>query len=194
VLGRGPFISREGDRAAHPSIFDARIGPWISICFGRVPRRYQSVAVDFKWRDQVQVIMNSRHSHQHLPANSIYPVTSTEQASSRRPPTRRGSAHTHCHHLSRLAVRARGKGKAALRTRGRSSYVARIRDGKRPNQAQICAWKDLRLPAPMNLYIHPLYVLVSKILSSILNSSALIHPIYHPLSTLSTVGPTCHFI
>jgi hypothetical protein len=140
--------------------------------------------------------MNSRHSHQHLPVNSIYPVTSTEQGSSRRPPTRRGSAHTHCHHLccSRLAVRARGKGKAALRTRGRSSCVARIRDGKRPNQAQICAWKDLRLPALMDLYIHPLYVLVSKIFSSILNSSALIYPLYHPLSTLSTVGLTCHFI
>jgi hypothetical protein len=42
----------------------------------------------------------------------------------------------------------------------------------------------LRLPALMDLYIHPLYVLVSKILSSILNSPALIHPLYHPLSTL----------
>jgi hypothetical protein len=49
----------------------------------------------------------------------------------------------------------------------------------------------LRLSA---LYIHLLYVLVSKILSSILNSLALIHPLYHPLSTLSIVGPTCHFI
>jgi hypothetical protein len=52
----------------------------------------------------------------------------------------------------------------------------------------------LRLPALMDLYIHPLYVLVSKILSSILNSSAPIHPLYHLLSTLSMVGPTCHFI
>jgi hypothetical protein len=52
----------------------------------------------------------------------------------------------------------------------------------------------LRLPALMDLYIHPLYVLVSKILSSILNSPAPIHLLYHPLSTLSTVGPTCHFI
>jgi hypothetical protein len=52
----------------------------------------------------------------------------------------------------------------------------------------------LRLPALIDLYIHPLYILVSKILSSILNSPALIHPLYHPLSTLSTVGPTCHFI
>jgi hypothetical protein len=55
-----------------------------------------------------------------------------------------------------------------------------------------------RLPrkttALMDLYIHPLYVLVSKILSYILNSSALIHPLYHHLSTLSTVWPTCHFI
>jgi hypothetical protein len=65
-----------------------------------------------------------------------------------------------------------------------------------------------RLPALMNLYIHPLYdlshswtsifilytILVSKILSSILNSLTLIYPLYHPLSTLSTVGPTCHFI
>jgi hypothetical protein len=33
-----------------------------------------------------------------------------------------------------------------------------------------------------DLYIHPLYVLVSKILSSILNSPAPIHPLYHPLS------------
>jgi hypothetical protein len=52
----------------------------------------------------------------------------------------------------------------------------------------------LRLSALMDLYIHPLYVLVSKILSSILNSPAPIHPLYHPLSTLSTVGPTCYFI
>jgi hypothetical protein len=49
-------------------------------------------------------------------------------------------------------------------------------------------------PALMDLYIHPLYVLVSKILSSILNSSAPIHPLYHPLSTLSTVELICHFI
>jgi hypothetical protein len=52
----------------------------------------------------------------------------------------------------------------------------------------------LRLPALMDLYIHPLYVLVSKMLSSILNSPAPIHPLYHPLSTLSTMGLTCHFI
>jgi hypothetical protein len=51
----------------------------------------------------------------------------------------------------------------------------------------------IRLSALMDLYIHPLYVLVSKILSSILNSPAPIHPLY-PLSTLSTVGLTCHFI
>jgi hypothetical protein len=53
---------------------------------------------------------------------------------------------------------------------------------------------QLRLSALMVLYIHPLYVLVSKILSSMFNSPAPIHPLYHPLSTLSTVGPTCHFI
>jgi hypothetical protein len=52
----------------------------------------------------------------------------------------------------------------------------------------------LRLSALIDLYIHPLYVLISKILSSILNSPAPIHPLYHPLSTISTVGPTCHFI
>jgi hypothetical protein len=52
----------------------------------------------------------------------------------------------------------------------------------------------LRLPALMDLYIHPLYILVSKILSSILNFPASIHPLYHLLSTLFTVGPTCHFI
>jgi hypothetical protein len=43
----------------------------------------------------------------------------------------------------------------------------------------------------MDLYIHHLYVLVSQILSYILNSLAPIHPLYHPLST---VGLTCHFI
>jgi hypothetical protein len=42
-----------------------------------------------------------------------------------------------------------------------------------------------------DLYIHPLYVLVSNILSSIFNSPVLIHHLYHPLSTM---GPTCHFI
>jgi hypothetical protein len=51
-----------------------------------------------------------------------------------------------------------------------------------------------RLSVLMVFYIHPLYVLVSKILSSIFNSPAPIHPLYHPLSTLSTVEPTCHFI
>jgi hypothetical protein len=53
---------------------------------------------------------------------------------------------------------------------------------------------SLRLSVLMDLYIHPLYVLVSKILSSILNFPAPIYPLYHPLSTLSTVEPTCHFI
>jgi hypothetical protein len=48
--------------------------------------------------------------------------------------------------------------------------------------------------ALMDLYIHPLYILISKILSSILNSPAPIHPLYYPLSTLSTLGPTYHFI
>jgi hypothetical protein len=57
-----------------------------------------------------------------------------------------------------------------------------------------CSCGGLRLLALINLYIHSLYVLVSKILSSILNSLALIHPLYHPLSSLSTMRPTCHFI
>jgi hypothetical protein len=59
-----------------------------------------------------------------------------------------------------------------------------------------CCFGDfsVRLFALIDLYIHPLYVLVSKILSSILNSPALIYSLYHPLSTLSTMGPTCHFI
>jgi hypothetical protein len=48
----------------------------------------------------------------------------------------------------------------------------------------------LRLSALMDLYIHPLYVLVSKILSYILNSPAPIHDIilyslWDPLITLS---------
>jgi hypothetical protein len=54
--------------------------------------------------------------------------------------------------------------------------------------------KIIRLPALMDLYIHPPYVIVSKILSSILNSPALIHlyiilyplyPLWDLLVTLS---------
>jgi lysosomal Pro-X carboxypeptidase len=52
----------------------------------------------------------------------------------------------------------------------------------------------VRPPALMDLYIHPLYILVSKILFSILNSFTPIHPLYHHLSTLFTVGLTYHFI
>jgi hypothetical protein len=55
-----------------------------------------------------------------------------------------------------------------------------------PGSSTLLAWA--RLSALMDLYIHPLYVLVSKILSFVLKSSALIHPLYHPLST---VGSTC---
>jgi hypothetical protein len=50
-------------------------------------------------------------------------------------------------------------------------------------------YSPVRLSALMDLYINPLYVLVSTVLSSILNSPASIHP-----STLSTVGHTCYFI
>jgi hypothetical protein len=57
---------------------------------------------------------------------------------------------------------------------------------------RLYAWSPVvRLPALMELYIHPLYVLVSKIFSSILNSPAPIHPLYilyplwDPLVTLS---------
>jgi hypothetical protein len=53
---------------------------------------------------------------------------------------------------------------------------------------------SVRVSTLMDLYIHSLYVLISKILSYILNSFASIHPLYHPLSTLSTVGLTYHFI
>jgi hypothetical protein len=51
--------------------------------------------------------------------------------------------------------------------------------------------RSLRLSALMDLYIHPLKGLVIKILSSIPNSSASIHPLYHPLFT---VVPTYHFV
>jgi hypothetical protein len=40
-----------------------------------------------------------------------------------------------------------------------------------------------RLSALIDLYIHPLKGPVIKILSSIPNSPASIHPLYHPLST-----------
>jgi hypothetical protein len=49
----------------------------------------------------------------------------------------------------------------------------------------------LRLSALMILYFYPLYIMVIKILSSILISSAPIHLLYH---SLSTVRSTCHFI
>jgi hypothetical protein len=55
----------------------------------------------------------------------------------------------------------------------------------------LCTLRSIRLSILMNLYIYSLYILVIKILSSISNSPAFIHPLYHPLST---VGPTCHFI
>jgi hypothetical protein len=48
-----------------------------------------------------------------------------------------------------------------------------------------------RLSALTILYFHSLYILVIKILSYILNSSAPIHSLYHPLSTM---GSTYHFI
>jgi hypothetical protein len=41
---------------------------------------------------------------------------------------------------------------------------------------------------------HESVFVLRRILFSILNSSVPIHPLYHPLSTLSAVGPTCHFI
>jgi hypothetical protein len=57
---------------------------------------------------------------------------------------------------------------------------------------------SIRLLVLMDLYIHPLYVLVSKILSSILNSSIPIHPLYllyllYPLwDTLVTLSKYIH--
>jgi hypothetical protein len=77
---------------------------------------------------------------------------------------------------------------------GRRRSSTRVRGSSDVRVCQALAWPGVRLPALMNIYIHPLYVLVSKILSSIPNSFAPIHPLYHPLSTLFTVGPTCHFI
>jgi hypothetical protein len=68
--------------------------------------------------------------------------------------------------------------------RGKKSRKRKKKKEKRKN-------KGIRLSALMDLYIHPLYILVIKILSSILNSSTSIYPLYH---LLSTVGPTCHFI
>jgi hypothetical protein len=50
--------------------------------------------------------------------------------------------------------------------------------------ADVAGW--VRLPVLMDLYIHPLYVVVSKIISYILNSPAPIHHLYHHLFTLST--------
>jgi hypothetical protein len=47
----------------------------------------------------------------------------------------------------------------------------------------------LRMSALIDFYIHPLKGLVIKILSSVPNSPASIHPLYHPLST---VWHTCH--
>jgi hypothetical protein len=49
----------------------------------------------------------------------------------------------------------------------------------------------LRLPALFNLYIHPLKGIFYPSHQKIYSFSALIHSLYHPLSTM---GPTCHFI
>jgi hypothetical protein len=46
----------------------------------------------------------------------------------------------------------------------------------------------------MNLYIYPLYILVIKILSFISNSPALIHPLYHPLSTMDPLVTLSKYI
>jgi hypothetical protein len=75
-----------------------------------------------------------------------------------------------------------------------SSLQSRISGSRMRMSSAYCKIGQVRLPALIHPLYHPLYVLVSKILSSILNSSALIHPLYHPLSTLFTVRPTCHFI
>jgi hypothetical protein len=56
--------------------------------------------------------------------------------------------------------------------------------------AMLCGGSDLGYPH----YIHPLNILVSDILSFILNSLVPIYPLYHLLSTLSTIGLICHFI
>jgi hypothetical protein len=50
----------------------------------------------------------------------------------------------------------------------------------------LCLALSIILSALMDLYIHPLYCLVIKILSSILIYPASIRPLYHHLST---VGP-----
>jgi hypothetical protein len=50
---------------------------------------------------------------------------------------------------------------------------------------------QVRLPALMNLYIHPLKVIFHPSHHKIYSFPALIPPLYHPPST---VGHTCHFI
>jgi hypothetical protein len=74
--------------------------------------------------------------------------------------------------------------------------VAGVADSELAPTTPVAGREDVAktLPALMDFYIHPLYVLVSKIISSILNSPAPIHPLYHHLSTLSPVWPTCQFI
>jgi hypothetical protein len=58
-----------------------------------------------------------------------------------------------------------------------------------PTRTEGLCSRSLHYPYPMDLYIHPLYDIVSKIFSSILSFSAPIHLLYHPLSTLSTTRP-----
>jgi hypothetical protein len=72
--------------------------------------------------------------------------------------------------------------------------VSRIRRAGSDRARRAMSREQLRQFAFIDLYIHPLYVLVNKILSFILNSTISIHSLYHPLSTLSIVGSICHFI
>jgi hypothetical protein len=67
--------------------------------------------------------------------------------------------------------------------------IFRCQDAEEPEA--LAYLEGVRLSALMILYFHPIYILVIKILSSILISSALIHSLYHHLST---VWLTCHFI
>jgi hypothetical protein len=75
--------------------------------------------------------------------------------------------------------------------RDSESTTAGLQVGEATWEAGGRTTQSIRLSAFMILYFYPLYILIIKILFSILIFFALIHPLYHHLST---VGLTYHFI
>jgi hypothetical protein len=82
--------------------------------------------------------------------------------------------------------------KRRRRGRGRVESTPTVRSERATSPLRTDGRQRPALRLAAAFYIHPLYMLVSKILSSVLNSFVRIHYLYHHLSTLSR--PTYYFI